>query len=153
MRDGISGAPLPSGFPYAAIIAARCIPDSFFPCLVGAIKMNETGLGHGPDTETIVSGDGGRGIMQLTSSYPSNWTNGAVNIGYAIDHFLIPAYQAWRGELQGPDLIRAIAATYNAGLGNAQAGHREGDVDKYTTNRYGARALAHYQNLLKGVLA
>lgn len=153
MKDGISGAILPAAFPYAKIINNLALQVDFFPCLVGAVKMNETGLGKGPTTETDISGDGGHGIMQLTSSYPSTWQEPAANIGYAIDHFLLPAYAYWREHLQGNDLVRAIAATFNAGLGNAQAGHNEGNVDRYTTNYYAARALRHYQDLTKGVIA
>lgn len=152
MRDGVSGALVVASFPYAKIINSLSLSANFFPCLVAAIKMNETGLGQGPATENDISGDGGRGIMQLTSSYPSDWQQPQANIGYAITHFLVPAYVDWRGELRGNDLVRAIAATYNAGLGNAQAGHAAGDLDKYTTNRYGARCLGHYQNLCKGII-
>lgn len=156
VRDGISGQPLPNGFPYKTEIEQLCdtpTPETFFPCLVGAIKMNETGLGQGPATEWDISGDGGHGIMQLTSSFPDDWEEPAGNIGYAIRHFLMPAYEYWKQTLQGGDLIRAIAATYNGGLGNAQAGHDEGDIDKFTTNRYGERALAHYINLAGGTIA
>lgn len=153
MKDGISGTLLVATFPYAKIINNLCLQVDFFPCLVGGVKMNETGLGQGPTTENDISGDGGHGIMQLTSSYPSTWQEPQANIGYAIDHFLLPAYAYWREELQGDDLVRAIAATYNAGLGNAQAGHAEGDVDRYTTNHYAARCLEHYHNLVKGVIA
>lgn len=153
MRDGISGAALPAGFPYKSEIEISCWRNGFFPCVVGAIKINETGLGCGFDTETCISGDGGRGIMQLTSSYPSDWPTPRSNIEFAVAQFLLPAYTAWKDKLQGDDLVRAIAATYNAGFGNAQAGHDEGDLDKYTTNRYAERALAHYKALITGNIA
>lgn len=149
MIDGISGESLPADFPYKTVIEEACGAD-FFPCLVGAIKMNETGLGCGLETEQCISGDGGHGIMQLTSSYPDNWQEPLPNIDYAVDHFLRLAYEFWRPTLQGSDLVRAIAATYNGGLGNAEAGHAEGDIDRYTTNRYGDRALAHYEALIAG---
>ena len=156
MRNGISGAPLPQGFPYASIIAQVC-GETFFPCLVGAIKMNETGLGYGPTTENDISGDGGHGIMQLTSSFPADWQDPATNIHYAVSTFLVPAYDNWTSppySLQGDSLVRAIAASYNAGFGNAVRWHNEyGDVDHGTTNRYGDRALAHYKNLLDGIWA
>jgi hypothetical protein len=118
MIQGISGAPLPEGFPYKAIIEAVC-GEAFPPCLMGAIKMNETGLGEGPAAELNISFDGGHGLMQLTSSWPTDWAEPA----------------------------------YNAGYGNAQAGHAEGDVDKYTTNRYATRALAHFTALSAGLIA
>jgi|SRR6185312_6683470 len=151
MIHGISATTLPDGFPYKAIIEDLC-GSTFFPCLVGAIKLNETGTGFGPVTENDISGDGGRGVMQLTSSYPSNWQDPKANIRYAIKHFLVPAMNEWSSELQGDDLVRAIAATYNAGLGNAQAGHKIGDIDAYTTNRYGERCLKRYQALLQGMV-
>ena len=69
MRDGIAGTALPADFPYKQIIEQLCFENNVSPCLVGAIKMNETGLGQGPETENDISGDGGHGIMQLTSSF------------------------------------------------------------------------------------
>jgi len=154
MKDGISGALCPNVLPYAGIINSLCLSRNFFPLLVGAIKMNETGLGQGTVTENDVSSDGGRGIMQLTSSYPANWQDPTTNIAYAIDHFLIPAYQTWIAapySLQGEDLVRAIAAAYNEGLGTAEYDHdKYSNVDYGTTNEYGARALQHYLNLEAG---
>lgn len=151
MINGISGNLLPTGFPYKAIIENLC-GSKVPPCLVGAIKLNETGTGSGPVTEQDISGDGGRGIMQLTSSYPKNWQDPTANISYAVSHFIIPAMNEWKDELQGDNLVRAIAATYNAGLGNAQAGHKIGDIDAYTTNRYGERCLQRYQALLQDMV-
>ena len=147
--DGISGKPLPVGFPYKSIIEQIC-GTTFFPCLVGAIKLNETGLGQGPHTETNVSFDGGHGIMQLTSSYPSDWQTPHSNIAYAVEHFLKPDFNYWKSHLQAEPLIRAIAASYNAGLGNAQVGHNEGDLDKFTTQRYGERCYSKYFELING---
>ena len=48
--------------------------------------------------------------------------------------------------------MKAIAASYNAGLGNAIAGHANGNLDEYTTDNYGARALANYTSLTQGVI-
>lgn len=165
MIFGISGAALPAGFPFKQQIENVCASPArnFPPCLVGAIKMNETGLGddpaaleYGADPETglLPNGDNaGHGIMQLTSSWPDpGWDNAWTNIAYAVDHFLIPALVAWKDSLQGDDLVRAIAASYNAGLGKARQGHCEGDVDKYTTNDYGARALKEYTALAAGTI-
>ena len=53
--------------------------------------------------------------------------------------------------LELDDLVRAIAASFNAGIGGAAEGHAIGNVDAYTTNGYAARALQNYQNLLRGV--
>jgi hypothetical protein len=153
MRDGIEGIALPGDFPYATIINTLCDepePGNYFPCLVGAVKFNETGLGYGDATENDISADGGHGIMQLTSSFPDNWQDPTTNIDYAITNFLIPAYTAWKAVEQGDNLVRCIAATYNAGYSLAQAGHNAGNVDLYTTNNYGARALSVYQMLVNG---
>lgn len=144
--------PCPDNFPYADTINELCLARDFFPCLVAAIKVNETGLGHGPSTEQDISFDGGRGVMQLTSSYPDNWQDPTANITYAINHFLVPAYDYWKDQLQGGDLVRAIAATYNGGLGNAEAGHRAGNLDQFTTNDYAARCLQHYEALVAGTI-
>jgi hypothetical protein len=157
MKDGVSGAPCPNGLPYAQLINSLCLARDFFPCLVGAIKMNETGLGQGPATEHDISADGGHGIMQLTSSFPSDWADPRANIAYAVDHFLLPNYQVLVAppySFQGDDLVRAVAAAYNEGLGTAEEDHdRYSNVDYGTTNDYGARALIHYQNLVAGTVA
>ena len=157
MKDGISGAPCPNALPYAQIINSLCIARNFFPCLVGAIKMNETGLGQGPTTENDISADGGHGIMQLTSSFPSDWADPTANITYAIDRFLLPNYLVLSVEpysFQGDDLVRAVAAAYNEGLGTAEEDHdKYGNVDYGTTNDYGARALAHYTALVAELVA
>jgi soluble lytic murein transglycosylase-like protein len=147
MKNGVSGAPVPVDFPYSGIINTLGLQYDYPPCLIAAIKFNETGLGHDP---TVVSGDGGHGLMQLTSSYPSDWANPTANFTYAIEHFLIPAWSDWVDTEEGDNLVRCVAATYNAGYGNAWAGHVEGSVDKYTTNNYGARALEAYTTLVGG---
>lgn len=163
MRDGISGHLCPNGVPFAGIINTESLAADFFPCLVAAIKLNETGLGtnaaclqDGANPATGLMPDGsnaGHGIMQLTSSWPSDWNTPDGNIRYAITQYLVPAYEAWRGKLQGSDLVRAIAATYNAGYGNALRGHEEyGNVDQFTTNGYGSRALANYVALVGGTV-
>ena len=150
MRDGISGVPLPDGFPYKDIIDTVGVANNVSPCLIGAIKVNESGLADPPDVQ---SADGGHGLMQLTSSWPSDWADPQANFTYAVAHFITPAWQYWADQgLVGENLVRAIAATYNAGLGNAIAGHRNGNVDELTTNNYGARALANYQALIGGTI-
>jgi soluble lytic murein transglycosylase-like protein len=150
MRDGISGGPLYAAFPYAKIINDLSNEYDVSPLVVAAIKYNETGLGHGPQTETDISGDGGRGIMQLTSSYPDDWTVPTSNIEWAIRNYIVPAWAFWETMEQGAELVRCIAASYNAGTGAALQGHKEGNVDKYTTNNYGQRALESYLALQEG---
>jgi hypothetical protein len=110
----------------------------------------------------VISDDGGHGPMQLTSSYPSDWDVPESNFRWAINQFISKAWQVWtvgvpdlnegRGfGLEGDDLIRAIAASYNCGIGTAIDAHNEtGNVDAWDTDNYGARALTHYHAILNG---
>jgi hypothetical protein len=154
MQYGISGAALPGGLDYGAIVESVCEELDVAPLLVYAIKMNETSPSDPPD---IVSPDGGRGIMQLTSSYPLDWADPRSNVAWAVEVFIEPALAYWSswdsvgGPFSGNDLIRLVAASYNAGLLDAIAWHEAGDVDSGTTRRYGERALANYLQLLAQV--
>lgn len=160
MRDGISGGPLSEKHEYATIVNALSDAGGVSPLLVYAIRLNETsegfppnGLQGGADPETGLMPDGsyaGHGIMQLTSSWPADWKDPEANFRYAIEEFIAPEWARWVTEtgLQGEGLVRAIAASYNAGYGGAFAAHARGDVDAVTTNRYGERALEHYRQLL-----
>lgn len=169
MRNGLAAGPLPDTIqgvklPFALIINQACaVSPTFSPLVAYAIKMNETGLltnpteiQDGADPVTFKMSDGsnaGRGIFQLTSSWPYDWRDPLANAVYALHHdgFMLDAETYWvRRGLLGDNLVRAIAASFNAGIGGAQAGHDEGDVDKRTTNRYGQRALAHYHGLISG---
>jgi soluble lytic murein transglycosylase-like protein len=145
MRNGIQSGVVPADWPFAKEIPAAADARGFSAILIAAIQHNETD--DMPDAATIVSADGGRGVMQLTATFPPNWKDPSVNIQYAIDFFLKPAEEFWADSEQGVDLVRCIAAEYNAGRGNAIRGHDEGDVDLYTTNNYAARALETYQKL------
>jgi hypothetical protein len=148
VRNGIVGTPLDLAARFAQPINAACAAANWFPYVVAAIQHNETnGLAN---AATVISDDGGHGVMQLTSSYPPNWAEPYANVLYAIDNFLQSAETYWARELQGNDLIRAIAAEYNAGRSQAIAGHEAGNVDLYTTNDYGQRALGTYLKLLAG---
>lgn len=150
MRNGIASGPLPAGLPFGEQIAAACsITPTFSPLVAYAIKFNETA--DLDDAATIISGDGGHGLFQLTSSYPEGWADPYVNALYAIDEFLLPAETYWAHELQGDDLVRAIAAEFNAGRTQAIEGHEKGNLDLYTTNGYAARALATYIKLCAGL--
>lgn len=148
MRNGIVGTPLDLALPFAKPINAACATADFFPYLAFAIKWNETA--SLPDAATVVSADGGHGLMQLTSSYPANWDDPYANVLYAVDEFLRPAENYWSLDFQGDDLIRAIAAEYNAGRSAVIKGHAEGDLGKFTTDHYDQRALATYLKLLAG---
>jgi hypothetical protein len=151
MRNGLSAGPLPAALnlPYAADIERACEQaPTFSPIVAYAIKINETGY---DDPPTIVSDDGGHGLFQLTSSFPSDWQEPYSNAYYACQHFLIPAETYWSGlGYQGDDLVRCIAAEFNAGRGGAMRGHDAGDVDEFTTNHYADRALTNYTALLNG---
>jgi len=150
MRNGIHSGPLQASLPGAAIFNSVCAEQpTFSPLVAYAIKVNETGDDLSPNVE---SGDGGKGWMQLTSSYPDNWDVPEANVRYAVREFLIPAETFWAAEgLEGDDLVRAIAAEYNAGRGGAEAGHEQGDIGKFTTDHYSDRCLQHYQLLEAGL--
>jgi hypothetical protein len=148
MRNGIVGTPLDLSIPFAKQINAACVTANWFPYVVSAIQHNETG--GLSDAATVVSADGGHGLMQLTSSFPANWDDPYANALYAIDEFLRPAETYWSQDFQGNDLIRAIAAEFNAGRTAVINGHAEGDLGKYTTNSYDQRALQTYTKLLAG---
>lgn len=150
MRNGLSAGPIPVVLPFAAEIERACeaVPNGFSPMVAYAIKLNETGLNDPP---TIQSADGGHGLMQLTSSWPTNWQQPYANALWAVEFYLVPAETYWAGQgMQGDDLVRCIAAEFNAGRGGAMDGHRIGNVDAYTTNGYAARALKHYHLLVAG---
>ena len=145
--NGISGREVDESLPYASITNTVCDNEQFFPAVAYAIFWQESiqGQVNGKwNAATVESDDGGHGIGQLTSSWPSDWQDPTANITYAVEHYLLPALDYWKSSLQGDDLVRAIAATYNAGLGAALAGHAQGNIDLYTTDDYAARALASY---------
>lgn len=149
----ISGKPVPFELRYSREITVAC--GEIFPPLVAyAVACNETIIGeiNGKwDAATVVSSDSGHGLFQLTSSWPDDWEDPYANARYAINNFLVPAMRQWREnapEIMGDDLVRCIAATFNAGFGGAWRGHTKGDVDRFTTDNYGQRALVIYQSLL-----
>lgn len=150
MRNGIESGTVPADWPFAKEITEAANAADFSAILVAAIQHNETGDMSELDAETAVSEDGGHGVMQLTAEYPVDWANPYANILYAIDNYLAPAETYWAPIVQGDDLVRCIAAEYNAGRGAAIKGHDEGNVDAYTTNNYAERALAAYQKLVTG---
>ena len=145
MRNGIESGVVPADRPFAKEINEAASVSDFSAFLTSAIQHNETNAMR--DAATIVSYDGGHGVMQLTATFPPNWDDPYANILYAIDNYLEPAETYWAKEVQGDDLVRCIAAEYNAGRGAAIRGHEEGNVDKYTTDGYASRALATYLTL------
>jgi hypothetical protein len=169
MRNGIESGPLPNiGLPFAAEIEKACaLHDTFSPLVAYAVKVNETSNstdaaemqdGTVPGTDYLEDGsNAGHGIFQLTSSWPSDWADPYANAAYAIwhDDAVLQGLRAcetyWANQgVTGEGLVRAIAASFNAGINGAQQGHDCGNVDLNTTNNYGARALSHYQALAAG---
>jgi hypothetical protein len=171
VRHQLRGAPLPANLklPFTAEIERACeVAPTFSPLVAMAIKWCETGsstdparLQGGADPTTLLMPDGsnaGRGIFQLTSSFPANWRDPYENALYAVEHFLLPAESFWANQygLQGEALVRAIGAEYNAGRLGAQQGHDLADIGLFTTFldglSYADRCLLHYQNLEKGAM-
>ena len=155
MRYGISGVSIPKQLPYAATIQAPCLELGFPPCLAYAIAWRESISGEvngSWDAATVLSGDGGHGLFQLTSTFPEGWDDEAINVRYALSNFLIPAlHQFARRALRGDDLIRLVAASFNAGERAAWEAHLAGDCDLATTgNNYSTCVLASFDRLIKG---
>jgi len=153
---GLSGAEVSAlKNKYAGYTNRAANSRNFSPPLLYAVAYRETIhgelVGLWPSALTVVSGDGGHGLFQLTSSYPAAWEDPLINALYAIDVFLKPAIDYWHGlqNYSGDDLVRLVAATFNAGLGGAEKGHAAGDVDKYTTDHYAAAVLTYYHNLVE----
>jgi len=159
MLYGISGASLPSTFPFAAEINGTSVFCGASPCLVGGIAYVETLSVLSPDdARTYVSFDNGHGLFQLTSSWPQNWQAVTTATQFAIENFVVPAMTLWNHDYgyTGDTLVRCVAATYNAGLTNALKGHFQGNVGKYTTQSegitYDIRVLNAYKTLASGAL-
>jgi hypothetical protein len=152
---GIDDAPIPAHLPYASNVTAACHTMDFPPCFLYAIAWHESIQGevNGKwDASTVVSGDGGHGLCQLTSSWPPDWANPTENAQYALDEFLLPALRYWHGLhlYTGDNLLRLVAATFNEGLGAAEKYHAEGNVDIGTTDNYAAAVLAIFHKLIAG---
>lgn len=151
-RNGIDGGTLSPDLPYAAPVLSACGVADFFPSLAYAIFWRETISGEVAGmwtAATVVSPDGGHGLGQLTSlPIPPKWQDPYANALWAIDNFLKPAESFWKTFEQGDDLVRCIAAEYNAGRGQAIKGHEEGNVDAYTTDNYAAAVLGFYTSIV-----
>ncbi len=152
MRWGIESGHIDQTLPYFAAINMAALDEACPTALAYAIAWHESiqGEANGKWTAaTVVSGDGGHGLFQLTSSWPSDWIEPAANARFAMSQFLIPAGEYWSALVTSRAArVKCIAATFNAGFGNAMAGHAEGNVDKYTTDGYGAAVLAIYSKLI-----
>lgn len=155
MKWGLSGANLPADLRYANVINAACWIEHFSPPLAYAVAWHESIQGEvgglWPSAAAVVSADGGHGLFQLTSWVPEDWADAHRNAYYAVADWLAPDAQRWFREygLTGEALVRCTAASFNAGFARAAGAHAMGDVDAFTTDRYGEKVLAIYQLLLK----
>lgn len=152
MQHGVSAGPIDLSLPYAQIINSVCEEENFPTPLAYAIAWRETIQGEvngSWNAATVVSFDNGRGLFQLTYSAPSNWKDPRANCKYAIDYFLKDNFAMFaRRGLEGDDLVKVTAAAFNAGAASAWNAHLAGNVDKVTTDNYGAAVLSIYHNLL-----
>jgi len=158
MKRGVSGAPIPFGLPFSEEVTKACKPFDFPPCLAYAVRVNETDSGTDPSVMQIGSVDGlmpdgsnaGRGIFQETSSWAEHWDDPLANAVYAIAVFLQPDWMFWteNTDLEGEQLVKVIAVSFNAGRGAAWKAHLQGDTDSASTANYGARAVSVYRSLI-----
>ena len=167
MRWSISGDPVPDHLPYADGINRAFMEANFSPMFGYAVATEESIrgqiIGLWPDAATVVSPDGGYGCFQCTPStsgfaLPENWQDPYVAAQFAIAHWFNTSSQGgfpfWVNEpynLTGDDLIRCVAASYNAGRQGAIDGHSIGNVDLNTENgNYATRVLSNYHKLAQG---
>jgi hypothetical protein len=156
MEHGIEAGTIPNHLPYAIDIQAGCEEHNFSPALTYAVAWRETIRGELNGSwcaATVLSGDGGHGLFQLTSSWPeNNWQDPKANTSFAITKFLIPSMNWFLDQgLTGEALIRCIAASFNAGIGGAWNAHLEGNVDLVTTgNDYAADVFQIYTAIIEG---
>jgi len=156
MIYGISTAPIPPRLAYATAIQGGCTAAVFPGCLAYAIAWRETIRGQlsglWPSAVSVMSSDGGRGLFQLTSSYPTDWLDINGNIKYALSYFLVPSLHFFAGSgLRGDALVRMVAAAFNEGSEAATLDHLLGNVDIGTTGHdYASDVLSNYYKLTSG---
>jgi hypothetical protein len=153
MRWGIESGELDPTLPYALDVAKAAVAEEVPVALLYAIAWHESIAGEVAGlwtAATVLSDDGGHGLCQLTSSWPDDWEIPFSNASFACSQFIVPAAQYWCQRVEGAfALVKCIAATYNAGLGNAVAGHSIGNVDAYTTDGYGAAVTAIFASIIE----
>lgn len=157
MRYGILAPNVPAAFPFAEAFNQVGQYAGVSPCLLAAHGYVETLEVLPPEeARTYLSYDGGHGIMQLTSSFPTDWQTVVSNLVWAANQFIIPALETWYHDYgyTGDTLVRCEAATFNAGLNAALRGHFQGNVGMYTTTSegitYDVRVLNAYKTLAAG---
>ena len=153
MRWNIASPPLTVALPYELQIHNASTITDTPTALLYAIAWHETISGEVSGQWTassVISADGGHGLCQLTASWPDNWDDAQANAVYACKNFIIPDALYWYRKYgyTGETLVRCIAASYNAGISGAEAGHIIGNVDCYTTNRYAAKVLGFYRSIV-----
>lgn len=154
MLYGISGAPVPVALnlPYADDVNAACQIVPFPPCLAYAVCWRETVRGYGLAAATIVSGDGGHGLFQLTSWVPPDWATPSRNAYWAILRWLLPSLNHFhdRGVTDVDALMRATADSFNAGVGPIDQRLANGEqIDGATTHANYGTDVAHQVYLLQ----
>ncbi|MGD0053355.1 MAG: hypothetical protein ABSD03_16240 [Vulcanimicrobiaceae bacterium] len=177
MRNGIVAGTLPAGLHYSAQIQAAADQRNFSAELlyaIGWVEIIATEISGwiaevypGMTAATLISTKSpppGYGAFQETpetsgNELPANWQDVTVAALFAIDHHLAEAWTFWATQgLEGDDLVRAIAAEFNAGRGGAERGHAAGDIGLDTTHEvvngvstsYSDRVLAAYTSLVAG---
>lgn len=157
MRWGISGQPLPAGLRYGSEITAACTAYNFPPCFAYAIAWRESIRGEAGGkwtASTVISGDGGHGLFQLTSYVPDGWSDPLTNAEAALKYWLVPNVNGFydRFDLRGDDLVKAAADAFNRGYGAVSADLTAGrDPDAASSGgNYGADVLAQYHKLAAG---
>lgn len=158
MKDGIISGLIPIHCPYAWPIqhaAERLDSSAFLAYSIASVETIDGELAGLWNAATVVSPDGGHGLFQLTASFPDNWQTPLANALWAIDTFINPSWIYWSNVssvFRGDNLVRAVAAEFNAGRNNAIAGHAHGEIGRYTTKSdgvtYDYRVLDRYHKLL-----
>lgn len=160
MRWGISGRSLPAdqALRYLEPITDACAAFNFPPCFAYAIAWRESISGEvagtWPSAATVVSGDGGHGLFQLTSFVPTGWSDALTNAHAALQYWLVPNVNSLYDHfsLSGDQLIKAAADAFNRGYGAVQQSLKSGqdpDIGSAGGN-YGSDVLAKYQRLIDG---
>lgn len=159
MRWGIQGASLPTdkGLPYIDVVTAACAAVNFPPCFAYAVAWRETirgQVGGKWDAATVVSGDGGHGLFQLTSYVPPGWNDPLTNAEAALKYWLLPNTNSFYDHfnLSGDNLVKAAADAFNRGYGAVSRSLSNGqDPDVGSANGdYGSDVLRQYKRLASG---
>lgn len=160
MQFNVIASRINPDMPYAADIQHQCDLKNFSASFAYAIAYRESirlEVNGGTNAATVVSCDGGYGLFQLTYPFtqpwpPAGWQIPANNCKYALDEFLIPNFNMFAGRgLEGDDLVKVTAASYNAGAQAAWEAHEAGNVDSVTTDNYGEAVLQFYLRLAQGL--